>query len=115
MVDLVKLESIRPIGERVPGESYQHGARIKCMVVSVRKGMRGPQITLSRTHPNLVRRLFALAVPEIAAGTVELAAIARAAGHSTQIPDHSQLPGVNPTGASPGPTGPPARTIISPT
>ena len=54
-------------------------------MVQVRKGLRGPPITLSRTHPNLVRKLFALEVPEIADGTVEIAAIAREAGHRTKI------------------------------
>src|SRR3954470_21954338 len=85
MVDLGKLEALLPVGERVPGERYQHGERIKCLVVSVRKGLRGPLVTLSRSHPNLVKKLFALEVPEIADGTVEIAAIAREAGHRTKI------------------------------
>ncbi|MDQ1651512.1 MAG: transcription termination/antitermination protein NusA, partial [Cryptosporangiaceae bacterium] len=68
-VSLGKVEASLPGGEQVPGEVYEHGARIKCLVVGVSKGMRGPQITLSRSHPNLVRRLFALEVPEIADGT----------------------------------------------
>ena len=85
MVDLGRLEALLPVGERVPGEQYKHGARIKCLVVSVRKGMRGPQITLSRSHPTLVKKLFALEVPEIADGTVEIAAIAREAGHRSKI------------------------------
>ena len=65
LVDLGKLEAMLPSSERVPGERYSHGTRIKALVVSVRKGMRGPQVTLSRSHPNLVRKLFALEVPEI--------------------------------------------------
>src|SRR3954453_20695654 len=80
MVDLGKLEALLPLGERVPGERYQHGERIKCLVVSVRKGMRGPQITLSRSHPNLVKKLFALEGPKIAMARVEIAAPAREAG-----------------------------------
>ncbi|MDQ3484399.1 MAG: S1 RNA-binding domain-containing protein, partial [Actinomycetota bacterium] len=96
MVDLGKLEALLPVSERVPGETYQHGSRIKCLVVSVRKGMRGPQITLSRSHPNLVKKLFALEVPEIADGTVEIAAIAREAGHRTKIAVWTQAVGVNP-------------------
>src|SRR5258705_12742484 len=59
LVDLGKVEAILPPQEQVPGERYEHGARIKCSVVPIRKVMRGPSITLSRTHPNLVRRLFA--------------------------------------------------------
>jgi N utilization substance protein A len=113
MVDLGKLEAILPLGERVPGEKYDHGERIKCMVVSVRKGMRGPQVTLSRTHPNLVRKLFALEVPEIADGTVEIAAIAREAGHRTKIAVRSTVPGVNAKGSCIGPMGQRVRNVMS--
>lgn len=113
MVDLGKLEAIIPLGERVPGENYQHGTRIKALVVSVRKGMRGPQITLSRTHPNLVKKLFALEVPEIADGTVEIAAIAREAGHRTKIAVKSTVPGVNAKGSCIGPMGSRVRNIMS--
>ena len=72
MVDLGRLEALLPSAERVPGERYAHGTRIKCLVIRVRKGMRGPQVMLSRSHPNLVKKLFALEVPEIADGTVEI-------------------------------------------
>ncbi len=96
MVDLGKLEALLPLGERAPGERYEHGARLKCIVISVRKGMRGPQITLSRSHPNLVKKLFALEVPEIADGTVQIAAIAREAGHRTKIAVHTRLPASTP-------------------
>ncbi|MBE7323334.1 transcription termination/antitermination protein NusA [Nocardioides sp. Y6] len=113
MVDLGKLEALLPVGERVPGEEYTHGTRIKCLVVSVRKGMRGPQITLSRTHPGLVKKLFALEVPEIADGTVEIAAIAREAGHRTKIAVHSTVPGVNPKGACIGPMGSRVRNVMA--
>jgi N utilization substance protein A len=113
MVDLGKLEALLPAGERVPGETYDHGTRIKCIVVSVRKGMRGPQITLSRTHPNLVRKLFALEVPEIADGSVEICAIAREAGHRTKIAVRSTVPGVNPKGACIGPMGQRVRNVMS--
>jgi transcription termination/antitermination protein NusA len=113
MVDLGKLEAILPLGERVPGEKYQHGERIKTIVVSVRKGMRGPQIALSRSHPNLVRKLFALEVPEIADGTVEIAAIAREAGHRTKIAVRSTKPGVNAKGACIGPTGQRVRNVMA--
>jgi N utilization substance protein A len=113
MVDLGKLEALLPLGERVPGERYQHGERIKCLVVSVRKGMRGPQITLSRSHPNLVKKLFALEVPEIADGTVEIAAIAREAGHRTKIAVHSAVDGVNAKGACIGPMGQRVRAVMA--
>ncbi|QIK76942.1 transcription termination factor NusA [Nocardioides piscis] len=113
MVDLGKLEAILPLGERVPGEEYKHGERIKCLVISVRKGMRGPQITLSRSHPTLVKKLFALEVPEIADGTVEIAAIAREAGHRSKIAVHTSVQGVNPKGACIGPMGQRVRNVMA--
>jgi N utilization substance protein A len=113
MVDLGKLEAILPQGERVPGEEYKHGERIKCLVVSVRKGMRGPQITLSRSHPTLVKKLFALEVPEIADGTVQIAAIAREAGHRTKIAVFTKVQGVNPKGACIGPMGQRVRNVMA--
>jgi N utilization substance protein A len=113
MVDLGKLEALLPMGERAPGERYEHGARIKCLVVSVRKGMRGPQITLSRSHPSLVKKLFALEVPEIADGTVEIAAIAREAGHRTKIAVRSTQSGVNAKGACIGPMGQRVRNVMA--
>ena len=106
MVDLGKLEAMLPMAERVPGEKYEHGTRIKCLVFSVRKGMRGPQITLSRSHPNLVKKLFALEVPEIADGTVEIAAIAREAGHRTKIAVKSTAAGRQRQGRLHRPDGP---------
>jgi transcription termination/antitermination protein NusA len=83
LVDIGKLEAILPPQEQVPGEDYAHGTRLRTYVVRVAKGVRGPSVTLSRTHPNLVKRLFELEVPEIADGSVEICAIAREAGHRT--------------------------------
>ncbi|CAA9407190.1 MAG: Transcription termination protein NusA [uncultured Nocardioides sp.] len=113
MVDLGKIEANLPLGERVPGEEYTHGDRIKCLVVSVRKGMRGPQITLSRSHPTLVKKLFALEVPEIADGTVEIAGIAREAGHRSKIAVHTKVQGVNAKGACIGPMGQRVRNVMA--
>ncbi|MCZ7420326.1 MULTISPECIES: transcription termination factor NusA [unclassified Micromonospora] len=112
-VDLGKLEGVLPQSEQVPGERYTHGERIRCVVVHVAKGMRGPQITLSRTHPNLVKKLFALEVPEIADGTVEIGAIAREAGHRTKIAVRSTAAGVNAKGACIGPMGQRVRAVMS--
>jgi N utilization substance protein A len=106
-------EALLPAPEQVPGERYDHGTRIKCLVVQVRRGQRGPQVTLSRTHPNLVRRLFALEVPEVADGTVEIAAIAREAGHRTKIAVRSTRPGVNAKGACIGPVGSRVRNVMT--
>jgi N utilization substance protein A len=112
-VDLGKLEANLPPEEQVPGESYAHGTRLKCIVTGVRKGFKGPQITVSRTHPNLVRQLFALEVPEIADGTVTINAIAREAGHRTKIAVRSTVPGVNAKGACIGPMGQRVRQVMS--
>lgn len=113
MVDLGKLEALLPSGEQVPGENYAHGERLKALVVSVRKGLRGPQVMLSRTHPNLVKKLFALEVPEIADGTVEIAAIAREAGHRTKIAVRSNAAGVNAKGSCIGPMGQRVRNVMN--
>ena len=113
MVDLGRLEALLPSGERVPGDSYAHGTRIKCLVISVRKGMRGPQVMLSRSHPNLVKKLFALEVPEIADGTVEICGIAREAGHRTKISVRSMVPGVNAKGSCIGPMGQRVRAVMN--
>jgi N utilization substance protein A len=113
MVDLGKIEAILPVGERVPGERYDHGTRIKCLVVSVRKGMRGPQVTLSRSHPNLVKKLFALEVPEIADGSVEIVAVAREAGHRSKIAVRSNVEGLNAKGACIGPMGQRVRNVVA--
>ena len=112
-VDLGRIEAVLPPPEQVPGENYTHGSRLRCYVVQVRKGARGPSIVLSRTHPTLVRKLFALEVPEIADGTVEIAAIAREAGHRTKIAVKSNRAGVNAKGSCIGPMGARARAVMS--
>jgi transcription termination/antitermination protein NusA len=113
LVDLGKIEAILPPTEQVPGERYVHGERLKCYVLHVKKGYRGPSVTLSRTHPGLVRKLFALEVPEIASGAVEIAAIAREAGHRTKIAVVSRQPGVNAKGACIGPMGSRVRNVMA--
>jgi len=113
MVDLGAIEGSLPLAEQVPGEKYVHGERLRCFVVSVKRGQRGPQISLSRSHPNLVRKLFALEIPEVADGTVEIAAIAREAGHRTKVAVHSKIPGVNAKGACIGPMGARIRAIMT--
>ncbi|EWM16492.1 transcription termination factor NusA [Kutzneria sp. 744] len=113
VVQIGDTEGVLPPAEQVPGERYEHGERVKCYVVGVSRGARGPQITLSRTHPNLVRRLFALEVPEIADGTVEIPAVAREAGHRSKIAVRSTVPGVNAKGACIGPMGARVRNVMS--
>ena len=111
-VDFGTVEGILPVSEQVPGESYRHGERIRVYVVSARRGLRGPEITLSRTHPNLVRKLFALEVPEIADGSVEITSLAREAGHRTKIAVRSKVAGLNPKGACIGPMGQRVRAVM---
>ena len=113
VVQVGDTEGVIPPVEQAPGETYRHGERLKCYVVGVSRGMRGPQITLSRTHPNLVRRLFALEVPEIADGTVEIRAVAREAGHRSKIAVRSTVPGVNAKGSCIGPVGARVRNVMS--
>ncbi|HEX3788216.1 MAG TPA: transcription termination factor NusA [Pseudonocardiaceae bacterium] len=113
VVQIGDIEGVLPPVEQVPGEVYDHGMRLKCYVVGVARGSRGTQITLSRTHPNLVRRLFALEVPEIADGTVEIPAVAREAGHRSKIAVRSTVAGVNAKGACIGPMGARVRNVMS--
>ena len=112
-VDLGTLEALLPPPEQVPGESYTHGTRLRCFVVGVRKGLKGPSVTVSRTHPNLVRKLFALEVPEIADGTVEIVALAREAGHRTKMAVRTSVAGVNAKGACIGPMGQRVRAVVN--
>ncbi|WP_395307090.1 transcription termination factor NusA [Mycobacterium sp. AMU20-3851] len=103
---------IRP-AEQVPGEAYEHGDRLRCYVIGVSRGVREPKIELSRTHPNLVRKLFALEVPEIADGSVDIVAVAREAGHRSKIAVVSRVPGLNAKGACIGPMGQRVRNVMS--
>jgi N utilization substance protein A len=86
---------------------------VRCYVVGVTRGTREPLITLSRTHPNLVRKLFSLEVPEIADGSVEIIAVAREAGHRSKIAVASRVPGLNAKGACIGPMGQRVRNVMS--
>ncbi|UQA92784.1 transcription termination factor NusA [Streptomyces halobius] len=113
LVDIGRLEAILPVQEQVPGEDYAHGTRLRSYVVRVVKGVRGPSVTLSRTHPNLVKKLFAMEVPEIADGSVEIAAIAREAGHRTKIAVRSTRSGLNAKGACIGPMGGRVRAVMA--
>ncbi len=112
-VDFGSIEGLLPMAEQVPGERYVHGERLRCYVVSVKRGFKGPSIGLSRTHPNLVRKLFALEVPEIADGSVEIAALAREAGHRSKVAVHSTVPGLNAKGACIGPMGSRVRAVMT--
>lgn len=112
-IDLGSVEAILPPEEQVPGEEYLHGQRIRVYVTSVAKGLKGPSITVSRTHPALVRKLFALEVPEIASGVVEIVSLAREAGHRTKIAVRATQPGVNAKGAAIGELGQRVRAVTA--
>jgi len=110
-IDLGTVEAILPPEEQVPGEDYQHGARIRVYVTSVSRGNKGPAITVSRTHPGLVRKLFALEVPEIATGLVEITSLAREAGHRTKMAVIAEDPSINAKGACIGELGRRVRAV----
>ena len=111
-IDLGRVEGKIPPHEQVPGEIYTHGERIKCFVVEVKQGTRGPEVALSRSHPALVKQLFALEVPEIRERVVEVMGIAREAGHRTKIAVRTHRAGVSPKGSLIGPMGARARAVM---
>lgn len=112
-VDLGAIEAIMPLAEQVPTERYEHGKRMRVYVVAVRREPSGPQVVVSRTHPNLVQRLFRLEVPEIDSGVVEIKAVAREAGHRTKIAVLSHDPNVSAKGACIGPMGQRVRAVMN--
>ena len=110
-VNLGSIEALMPPEEQVPGEDYSHGRRLRVYVTQVQRGLRGPMITVSRTHPNLIRKLFALEVPEVASGLVEIASVAREAGHRTKIAVRSKDQSINAKGACIGELGQRVRAV----
>jgi N utilization substance protein A len=106
-------EAVLPPHEQVPTERYVHGERLRAYVLDVSRGPKGPSITLSRTHPGLVRKLFELEVPEVADGSVEITALAREAGHRTKMAVRSTVAGLNAKGACIGPMGARVRAVMA--
>lgn len=113
IVSLDGAEAILPAKEQVPTERYRRGARLRAYVLEVRKGSRGPQITLSRKTPLLLRRLLELEVPEILNGTVEIKAIAREAGSRAKVAVHATQEGVDPVGSCVGVRGGRIQNIVN--
>ncbi|WP_159798179.1 transcription termination factor NusA [Puerhibacterium puerhi] len=113
LVDVGGTEAVLPPHEQVPTEDYAHGERLRAFVVEVSRGMKGAQVTLSRTHPGLVRKLFELEVPEVADGSVEIMAVAREAGHRTKVAVRSRVAGLNAKGACIGPMGARVRAVMT--
>jgi transcription termination/antitermination protein NusA len=113
LLDLGKVEALLPQGEQVPSEPLRHGERLKAFITEVRRGTKGPQIVVSRTHPGLLKALFALEVPEIEEGIVEIMAVAREPGHRSKIAVASNEPAVDPVGACVGPKGSRVRMVVN--
>ena len=111
LIELGRTEALLPYQEQIPNERLEHGAHSRAVVIEVRKQLRGAQIVASRTHPALVVGLFALEVPEIEEGIVEIKGIAREAGHRTKVAVMSNDPDVDPVGACVGPGGQRARGV----
>ena len=104
-------EAVLPPEEQVPGVEYKHGERLRVYITKVERGERGPRVPVSRTHPGLVRKLFAFEVPEIAQGLVEIVAIAREAGHRSKIAVRAKDPEINAKGACIGELGARVRAV----
>ncbi len=113
ILDLGDAEAILPGSERIPYERLDRGNRVKALILEVRNETKGPQIVVSRSHPDLVRRLLELEVPELADGTVEIVAIAREPGHRTKIAVVSHDPNVDPKGACVGARGSRVRQVVN--
>jgi N utilization substance protein A len=113
LLDLGKVEALMPASEQVPAESYRHGERVKAYITEVRRGTKGPQIVVSRTHPGLLKKLFEMEVPEIEEGIVEIKAVAREPGHRSKIAVSSREPAVDPVGACVGPKGSRVRNVVT--
>lgn len=113
ILDLGDAEAIMPASERIPYERLQRGNRVKALIVEVRGDAKGPQIVVSRSHPDLVRRLLELEVPELADGTIEIVAIAREPGHRTKIAVVSHDPNVDAKGAAVGARGSRVRQVVN--
>jgi transcription termination/antitermination protein NusA len=111
LIELGRTEALLPYQEQIPNERLEHGAHTRAVVIEVRKQLRGAQIVASRTHPALVVGLFALEVPEIEEGIVEIKGIAREAGHRTKVAVMSNDRDVDPVGACVGPGGQRARSV----
>jgi N utilization substance protein A len=113
ILDLGDAEALMPGSERIPYERLDRGNRVKALIIEVRGEAKGPQIVVSRSHPDFVRRLLELEVPELLDGTIEIKAIAREPGHRTKIAVSSNDPNVDPKGACVGARGSRVRQVVN--
>lgn len=111
-LDLGKVEAVLPLGELMPNEKFKHNDRVKAYITKVENTTKGPQISLSRSHPGLLKRLFELEVPEIYDGVVEIRSVAREAGFRSKIAVYSRNSEVDPVGSCVGPKGTRVQTIV---
>ena len=112
-IDLGDAAAIMPPSERVDAENYQPGMRVKFYLVSINQAPKGPEIIVSRSHPDLVKKLFEFEVPEIASGAVEIKSVAREAGSRTKVAVLSKEPNIDPVGSCVGQRGTRVQTVIS--
>ena len=113
LVDLGRVEALLPKSEQIDSERYEHGARIKAIIIKVQNSTKGPQVILSRRSDDLVRRLFELEVPEVADGLIDIKYVAREPGFRCKIAVESHADGVDPVGACVGPRGSRVRMVVS--
>ncbi len=113
LLDLGKVEALLPHTEQIPSEQVRHGERVKAYITEVRRGTKGPQVVVSRSHPGLLRKLFEMEVPEIEEGIVEIKEVAREPGHRSKIAVASREPAVDPVGACVGPKGSRVRMVVN--
>lgn len=113
IVQMGKIDAVLAANEQIPGEQYNFMDRIKVYVLEVKQTTKGPQIFVSRTHPELVKRLFEQEVPEVHDGTVEIKSIAREAGSRTKIAVYSKNPNVDALGACVGQNGYRVNVVVS--
>ncbi|MCB9803131.1 transcription termination/antitermination protein NusA [Candidatus Nomurabacteria bacterium] len=113
LIDLGQATAVLPPEEQIPREGYNAGARLNFYVVKVHMTNKGPEIVLSRTHPDIVKELFAMEVPEIASGNVEIKGISREAGSRSKIAVYTEDESIDPIGSCVGQKGARIQTIIS--
>lgn len=113
LINFGRVEALLPQAEQVPGERYDHGSRIKVLILEVKKTSKGAQIIVSRTHPGLLKRLFELEVPEIYDGFVEIKSVAREAGYRSKISVSAREDNIDPVGACVGPKGSRVRMVVN--
>ncbi len=112
-VDIGKTEGLLPVNEILPTDNVYQGQKLKMLITKVEKTTKGPQIFLSRTHSNFLKRLFEIEVPEIYEGIVEIKSVSREAGYRSKIAVHSRNKEVDPIGACVGPKGMRVQNIVN--